>query len=320
MKYEKNLFSNLSKYKPGQITPLENFTTEAFVYLIKYLLLNKNPCVFEILKLFKITKNESIISVKTQNSYIIKSRTLRPDIEIKTNEKIVLIEVKVDSELRKSIFDKNKDQLYDYEKLKEKFDKNLIVCSLTKSFVTSSNKNNVRWYEVANIFSRYTGTDLLIDNFISFLKDNGMEELKCITSETANLISIYHNFMTLLELSYQNSLFTKKSKFKLGKEYKERDGFGYFIKNIKSKTDFFWFGVIPDYSGYIIFEIVCETKKNADLNAFDKDQFSNLVFSNKIKLEDLVVSQSIQIQEKKITDWLNSIYNKLDSFIAIKYL
>lgn len=320
MKYEKNFFSNLCKYKPGLITPLENFTTETFVYLIKYLLLNNTPCVWDILKLFKIKKNEAILSLKTQNSYKIESKVLRPDIEILTNEKIVFIEIKVDSDLRKSVFTKNEDQLYDYEKLKEKFDKPLVVCSLTKSFVSSKNRNNIRWYEVANILSKYIGNDFLIDNFISFLKDNGMEELKCITSETSNLICIYQNFMRLLEVSYQGSQFIKNSKLKLGKEYKESDGFGYYIKNKKYKTNCFWFGLMPDYSDHIVFEIVCETKKNADLNSFAKDQFSNLIFSDKIKLKDLVACQSVQKQEKKIIEWLNAIYEKLDSFIVSKYL
>ena len=87
--YDLDLFINLSKYKPTEnVTPLENFTTELFVYVLKDLLKNNKPLAIEILKLFEINKVEQIINIKTQNEFKVDGRTLRPDIEIDLVDRI----------------------------------------------------------------------------------------------------------------------------------------------------------------------------------------------------------------------------------------
>lgn len=118
--YDLDLFINLSKYKPTKNkTPLENFTTELFVYVLKDLLKQENNVGYEILQLFNIKKTEKILDISTQNRFTINKHPLEPDIEIDFENKVVFIEVKVDSALRSSILGIGlTDQLEDYQQIK----------------------------------------------------------------------------------------------------------------------------------------------------------------------------------------------------------
>ena len=245
-----DLFINLSKYKPSQyVTPLENFTTEVFVYILKNLLDTNPSAATEILNLFGIKNSDKII-ISTQTEYKVGEHILRPDITVESEEEITFIEVKVNSKLRESILgNEGEDQLQDYQKINTAPEqKPTKVYSLSKNSISSPVENNVRWYQIFEILKEIEDDDIIVKNFLCFLTENKMGSPTDFTNAVQNLITANQQLIAYLIAIYEDSNFSKNSKYQLGSVYIENDGIGFYIqdskvKKAKRKTTHFSFWV-----------------------------------------------------------------------------
>lgn len=324
--YDLDLFINLSKYKPTvNVTPLENFTTELFVYILKDILKNNKPLAIEILKLFEINKVEQIINIKTQNEFKVDGRTLRPDIEIDLVDKIVFIEVKVNSQLHPSILNRNLgDQLEDYLQI-DFDDKETIVYSLTKFSVVSRINKNVRWRQITSILKKNNQKNQIIDNFINFLEANQMGEIQLLQNTTDTLFKTTWTFMSFLKNIYENSKFYQNKKYKLGSEYLYESGIGYYIqkssakKSNSEKNTYYFLGVIPNIDNVLSFQVMQESLKTEYIDnwkkSWKKDKFGYCPIICTLDFEKITTLTTSDEQITKGTDWLNKIYDKLNIIV-----
>ena len=328
--YDLDLFINLSKYKPTEeVTPLENFCTELFVYVLKDLLHKNETAGIEILKLFGIDKPNKIIRIKTQNEYYVDDKKLRPDIEIELTDKTIFIEVKVNSQLRKSILGRGfTDQLEDYQIIKTNSGKT-IVFSLTKYLIHSKVKNNVRWFQITSILNKIKVKNQIIDNFISFLGENQMGIKQPLKTETLNLFEASNAYFDYLQSIYENSEFAKNGKYKLGQPYPFADGYGYYIQKKledSSLKKIYFIGIVPNLNNEISFQIMQEFlhKKYNQKDKWKKDwkldKFEYNPIISTIKISDITKLNSSDKQIIKGVNWLNKNYALLPSFIDEKYL
>ena len=322
-KYELDLFINLSKYKPTEIvTPLENFTTELFVYVLKDLLQKSDNVGFEILKLFGIDKHENVLSISTQNEYYVDDRVLRPDIEIDLDDRIIFIEVKVNSHLHPSILKRNlKDQLEDYQQIFFPSRKT-IVYSLTKLKVSSKVKTNIRWYSISKIIKKLEGTNQILDNFISFLEAYNMSEQEAMKSDTENLMTTYLSFFEYLQEIFNVSKFAQNPKYKYGVDYVNKFGFGFFImdsnkKKSKNEEDAFYFlGILPPYKNEISFQVLNHLLKEKKWNKdWVKDAAGAHPIIKKINISDITKHEDFDKQIEIGVQWLDGIYDSLKSIV-----
>ena len=85
---EYDLFSRLFKYKENAInSPLENYLTEQFAYILEYLVEQKNEIIYDLFKLFDIPlKNTDLLKVHIETqwpTWVEKyNHFARPDIKI----------------------------------------------------------------------------------------------------------------------------------------------------------------------------------------------------------------------------------------------
>lgn len=326
--YDLDLFINLSKYKPTEnVTPLENFTTELFVYMLKYLQKNYKTAAFEILKLFDINEKEKISSISTQNEYYVDGTKLKPDIEIDLEDRVVFIEVKVNSPLHSSILNKGlNDQLEDYQQITFE-DKKTIVYSLTKYNIDSKIKQNIRWNQISKILNRIKTTNQLLDNFIEFLKENNMGEQKAISMDTANLMSNYYAYFQYLHDIFNASAFSKNPKYQYGSNYAKEDAFGYNImtsgipKSTNEKDAYYFLGLIKPFEQQLSFQVYLGCLKKSK---WEKDWKEDIHKCHPI-IKSLDISNISNLndydEQLKIgTIWLNEIYDYLKTIIKNEYL
>jgi len=107
-----NLFHDLRKYTDIKSrTQIENFTTEALKYLLKYSLANKTSLAENIFYYFGIPVNRNEyekVKISSQKIYNVEGKKLIPDLTIQSDTNtIYLIEVKVDSKFNKYVDSEN---------------------------------------------------------------------------------------------------------------------------------------------------------------------------------------------------------------------
>ncbi len=328
-----DLFINLSKYKPSQyVTPLENFTTEVFAYILKNLLDTTPSAATEILDLFGIKNSDKII-ISTQTEYKVGEHILRPDITVESEEEITFIEVKVNSKLRESILgNEGEDQLQDYQKIntapKQKPTK---VYSLSKNSISSSVKNNVRWYQIFEILKEIEDDDIIVKNFLCFLTENKMGSPTDFTNAVKNLITANQQLIAYLIAIYEDSNFSKNSKYQLGSVYIENDGIGFYIQDSKKKKSkkeddsFFFLGILPEQEDSISFLVLCDCLKD-EFRSNDKwkqdwktcSDVHPIVSSKKITEITEKQNHNEKIEMGKV--WLNTVYSELGESVEEKYI
>ena len=100
---EYNLFSQLFKYKEtSKLSPVENYLTELFAFLLTYLIEEKKQIAISLLSNLGINaKEDSYIIVETQwESWVEKYKHFaRPDIKICIEKDVYFIESKIDSNI-----------------------------------------------------------------------------------------------------------------------------------------------------------------------------------------------------------------------------
>ena len=101
-----DIFSTLEKYSSAENKNAqdENYLTEAFVFLLKLLLEKDKEKGIELLNLICtdgefLFELEEELSIRTQTGLESKDRSDIPDIQIRSDDKLVFIEVKLDAGL-----------------------------------------------------------------------------------------------------------------------------------------------------------------------------------------------------------------------------
>ena len=186
----------------------ENFTTDAFAFLLDYLAQNDPAAACGILSLFGCP--DCKIEISTQNRY----GDSQPDIEIVGPNSRILIEVKLDAPVEWDQIERHQSQP------KDKSIGLNSVALLTKNVspeqpVEVSNVRLVRWYEVAEAIQSNLSNigevgKFLARQFLEFLGIRGMI-MRLVTAEftARNAVSSYSNLMEMLNIVLEDSGFKK---------------------------------------------------------------------------------------------------------------
>jgi hypothetical protein len=140
-----SLITNFAKYKSQE----ENYLTEAFASLARYLVENEKPIAFRLFSLltqrrFDLTKyHHHEIFINTQ----IRTIFGRPDIEVITPDCLIYIENKIEARLEDR-------QILRYQRDLELSDKSktllILVTKYRMSFSAEEPDCHIRWHEIAN--------------------------------------------------------------------------------------------------------------------------------------------------------------------------
>jgi len=305
---EKDLFINIFKHTPSkEKKPLENYCTEIFVYILRQLIEIKDTLAFDLLALFgyiNIKKEDlSHIKIVTQKTHYVNGKPVKPDIIISLRNKINIIEVKVNSGVRKYYLTKKKN--INQIDLYKKIDKINDVFLLSKySFFDYSLKNRILWSQI-HLILRNSNNEIT-RNFISFLEENGMES-NIVENGAENGIKSIYALATLLEKSFENVL---PNIYELKPEI-EWEYFGYYIK--KNNESIAWIGQYKEFSDYLVFQplgkrIIKEAKKINEKMELLGD--SENIFS-KIEIKKITCLNNETQQIKVIQKWYNEIFKVL---------
>ena len=174
-----NLFLRLHKWAWRQD---ENFLTEAFAFVLRYLLEHETDAAIGLLAnitkgFFRLRREEAILlEVRTQASYVIG----KPDLELRTARQLVFVEVKSESPVDQAELD-NYRRILDQSGFSQ-----VALILLTRypanvTFERGTPDVSVRWYQIAEWMeeerSRYTFkavSDFLVKQFLGFLTERGM--------------------------------------------------------------------------------------------------------------------------------------------------
>ncbi|MBL8098475.1 MAG: PD-(D/E)XK nuclease family protein [Anaerolineales bacterium] len=195
MKSPANLFISLHHWASRQD---ENFTTESFAYLLRYLQDSEERVFLRILsklsdELINLGDRVSQIEISTQSRL---ENTIQ-DIQIKSPEKLIFVEIKFSSKL-------TSNQVFAYLELLRKSgyknESTKLVC-LTRSPISSDITQGafpLRWYQIAEWLEQELNSvdkevsRFLIKNFIEFLKYQRATLLK-VSSPISEGLSNYRN-------------------------------------------------------------------------------------------------------------------------------
>ena len=272
---ENNLLTNLHHWVKNQD---ENFTTEAFVHLLCYLRDNESENLLSILN--KLTNNfiswkKSDIrrlSITTQ----VKTELGTPDIEIKTNTKLLYVEVKVKSEIRS-------DQIKRYKQLTDQKDfshKCLVTITRYPVIHDKSCKpdNFFRWHKVSDWLSdldqKNETTQYIINQFNQFLKDRGIAMSQVSWELTRGLKS----FQSLIDMIAEG---LTANKIKIYSRTAAWEWNGFYIE-INSKR--FLIGVNFEIPNEVIFSTEFQIENLKEKN-IQSGIFEDAYWSNTLDLE-----------------------------------
>jgi len=293
----------------SEMSPLENSTTELFVFVLKYLKYKKSQLLVKIMKLFDINIKTDFLNlyIKTQEIIYIEDEKVIPDIIVEYNGKKIIIEVKVDSPLNKKEY-KNKEinQIEYYEKIKG-IDK---VFLLSKRILTvKKSENRILWstiYEKLNV-----SDDFVIKSFTRHLEENGMSE---VTITRENIDSISNAIPSLVALDsllqdswpedvYKNYKVTPL-KISKGKNWSAACS----IKN-KRKETLFWMGLIQEQDGTYLY---VELKNKKIMKKLDEKQYKIMddCFDG-LNIADILKFKKSEGQKKVINNWYKKVMRKL---------
>lgn len=203
---EYNLFTRLFKYtEKSRYSPLENYLTEQFAYLLQYLDKIDKSARIELLDILKIESSQfPEIQIETQCSFWVESlgHNARPDIKIVIDKMVYFIEVKVESNL--NVYENcNQIQLYEAINVPSLENKGVRLLSKyamkvnNRQYNKFSDEHQILWNKIYNFFKKFTKekNDILINNFLGFLEEFGMGEKKAlqydVSSGLENFYSLY---------------------------------------------------------------------------------------------------------------------------------
>lgn len=315
---ETDLFLNLFKYKATEKQkPLENFLTELFAYILKFLISQENKIICDLFGKFDISfKNFSDITIETQSEYWVEEyeHYARPDLKVTIkNTDVYFIECKVESTLNQ--YD-NIDQVQLYEAIKLKApEMNKGVRTLTKYEVSSKskkfnpNKHKIFWRQIYELFDdpRYNlKENLLIRNCLTFLKEFNMGKMDALQYSDNGL----ENYYSLYAFLYENTRsFANKNNYSTIQFEGNADYFGFNITY--RNTNVIWIGCYKTAPKDIVVQTYADEEKLAltlkkkigDLE-YQKADFNDSRIFAKLNIEDILKEKTFETQQKIFENWL----------------
>jgi len=302
-------FINMSKYKETKDkTQIENFTTEIVVFLLNYLLSNKKQLIYKLLNVFGINDNIKLDKIIIQSQYRAKigKKDYIPDIAIKYKNKIVIIEVKVDSELNEYKMDRKLiNQLDLYSKINNVID----VYLLTKRIINIKNNNKrVFWTRIYSILE--SSNDYVIKSFLYFLEVNGMAP-RALDENIYNVVDTLSCIALLIHESLDFGGYHANSL-----EYYKNGCIGCYIKN-KDNKNIFWLGQTDDHIKYIVLAV--QDKKHLKILKDNKYKFGfqDWVF-DELEIKKLLEAGNWEKQKEIMKNWLTKAIKKIEVYINKK--
>lgn len=231
MANETNLLPNLHRLASGQD---ENFITESFAYVLRHLISKEPKAAVLFLKIISndfltISENEAAsIDVKTQLS----TESGKPDIAISTDDHLVYIEVKVDSDFGDCQLERYRRQLV------KSGTTNTRLITLTRyPLVANSGCEHpdfsLRWHHLPDILETLHIRDkvslYIISEFVSLLKHRGLAMEKV----SWEIISGIKSFVALIDMLAE-ALAAKK------------------VTNIKNSAAQEWRGFYMENKGFFV--------------------------------------------------------------------
>lgn len=315
-----NLFLRLHKWAWRQD---ENFLTEAFAFILEYLLEHETEAAVRLLDnatngFFRLRREEAVLmDVRTQAPHV----EGRPDLELRTARQLAFVEVK-------SEFEVDQDELGRYRTILEQSSLPQTTLILLTRYPANLNPKrevpdvSIRWYQVAewieqerNRYAFQAVSDFLVKQFLSFLTERRMImgqvtweltggvrsllALRVMLYEAANacgfhpLIGAWQDFMgvRLNGWSYRVGIYYDKPEVlrfetwdrKVNKEAAEQFGIGK-VYPWKSKPGFGWYR-----------EIVLEAE---EAHFFARSKANQLQFLETYLEECLELVKRIEIPDK----------------------
>jgi hypothetical protein len=308
---ENDSFVNLLKYQnTSKIIQLENYTTELFVFVLKYLKFNNSILLKNIMRKFGFYDdfNEKKLLISTQHRMVIDENDfVIPDIFIEYNNKKIIIEVKIDSNLSIKYYKrKNINQIEYYEKIGN-VDR---VYLLSKRILRIKNiENRILWSNIYDILNNTK--DFVINNFLKHLEGHGMATYK-ITNVIFNAFSSIKNLQSLLVQSwiYDDYDFSF-TPINISKSY---NAFSCYIKS-NNKKNIFWIGLFEDDNN-LYFELVDKNiKKNLIKDNYNFiDDWAFDIFN----LENIIGLPDFDSQKIILNQYFRKMMKKLEKYIKAK--
>ncbi|MCK6624924.1 MAG: hypothetical protein L6R45_07080 [Anaerolineae bacterium] len=256
---QNNLLLNLYRWASKQD---ENFLTEAFVHLVQHLLENEPPVAINILKKFTggklslTVQDVPLVNITAQ----VTTSTGRPDIEIKTLDSLIYIEVKLESGL-------GQFQLRRYRQaLANSGFKNTGLIFLSRyPVILKENEElpdiTVRWYQVAEWLEvelscktiQHPESVYLVKQFVGFLQGRNMT----MEQVSWEFIRGVQSLRSLMEMLNEALTSAKVSSFKFTMA---RDWIGYLIGRPKQ----YFIGIRTDRPHMLIFNTVHIIEDDSD--------------------------------------------------------
>lgn len=201
-----NLFKDLSKHLSERH---EDFLTNSFVYLLNYLLENEKPLAIEFLN-FICTKNSEFTFKEGEKVVITTQKPTEegtPDIEIKSDDKCIYVEVKHDSGLRQKQIERYKKALRNERAVIKK------IVLLTRFSVDLEETieervpdRHIRWYQIHKYLENIEVKDrigkFLNDEFKKFLEEKQMAIQK-VGWEYGNGIRALNNLIEMIGVAVE---------------------------------------------------------------------------------------------------------------------
>jgi hypothetical protein len=245
---DNNLLLALHTYAPRQD---ENFTTEAFVHLLRHLQSHEPGiacALFEFLTGGKLRFEMSdcqFLLVTTQWSFTGGT----PDIRITGREYFVIIEVKVESEPGETQLDRYR------ERLRVQHEKYKCLTLLSRYPVDSAEiqlvNAHIRWHEIARFLNQNLSkvvepvSAALLRQFLEFLQERGMAMEK-VGWELVGGVQALLSLMSILEEAMNSIQDIKKRERLSGSEH---NGFAFLVKGTKC-----WSGIYFSRPQILVFE------------------------------------------------------------------
>jgi|GEM_PF-3479129 hypothetical protein len=324
---EYDLFSRLFKYKENAInSPLENYLTEQFAYILEYLVEQKNEIIYDLFKLFDIPlKNTDLLKVHIETQWHTRvekyNHVARPDIKIIVDKSVYFIEVKVNSDLNQY---EGFDQIQLYEAIDVSPLKNEGVRTLTKYQIFTKDKiysffidkHKIFWRQIYELICK-TQKNILIKNFLYFLEENDMAENFVLNYSENGLCNFYslYGFLNdvLQDFARQEGYTDNGVKFNGYKDY-----FGFDITY--SGTRVLWIGCFNNETNksekdFIVVtsyadngELLKQLKNKFKNKDFDEADYNGDIIYAKLYIPEILKKKTFEEQKEIFATWLKENY------------
>jgi len=292
---------NLLKYKETKNkTPLENFTTELFIFLLSYLIYNKSKYANMLLKVFGFNENIDFnnISITSQYRTKVGKKEVIPDILIKYKNKNIIIEVKVDAELNEYELE---NEIINQIELYNKIENITDVYLITKKLINiKDNSKRIFWTRIYSILE--SSNDFVVKSFLYYLEENGMKPRK-INKDLFKALNSLSSLFSLVQDTWNFENYSI-SPFR----YSTDGWFGCYVK--RNDTNILWMGIDDgDNRESLYVHIDKGYSKNINLSNITLED--GYIFE-KINLVEIINKENYEKQKETLLKWFKKVINKIE--------